>query len=167
MSQIWKPVAGFDGDYAGSSLGNVRSFKTSKQLKPCIGSSGYPQVDLCKQGKKRSLTIHQLVAKAFLGGIPDGMVVCHKDGNKLNRCVDNLRVDTQDSNNKDKVRHGVTARGEQIIHSKLNQESVIEIRKLAASGIRHKKIAEQFGVSRPAVSSVVRGDTWKHIGTMQ
>ena len=39
---------------------------------------------------KREMTLHGLVAETFLGPRELGMVVDHKDANKLNNCVDNL-----------------------------------------------------------------------------
>ncbi len=165
--KVWKQIPGFEGLYDVSSDGDVFSFKTSKLLKVCIGSAGYPQVDLCRQGKRRTYAIHQLVAAAFIGGRPDGMVVCHNDGDKMNNRPENLRIDSQTENNRDKITHGTIAAGEKNSKAKLTADSVIEIRRLAASGISHRAIAGQFGVSRPAISHIVRGDTWKHIGATQ
>lgn len=162
--KVWKQIPGFEGLYDVSSDGDVFSFKTSRLLKVCIGSAGYPQVDLCRQGKRRTYAIHQLVAAAFLGGRPDGMVVCHNDGDKMNNRPENLRIDSQTENNRDKIIHGTIAVGEKNSKAKLTADSVVEIRRLAASGISHRAIAGQFGVSRPAISYIVRGDTWKHIG---
>lgn len=167
MSEVWKPIPGYEGSYEVSNLGNVHSSKSSRVLKACIGSAGYPQVDLCRDGKKRTYAIHQLVASAFLGGRPDGMVVCHRDGDKLNSRPENLRIDTQHSNNLDKITHGTIAAGERNSKAKLTSAAVIEIRRLAASGISHRVLAGQYGVSRPAISYAVRGDTWKTTGAAQ
>lgn len=167
MSEVWQPIPGYEGVYDVSNLGSVHSRKAGRALKACIGSAGYPQVDLCRDGKKRTYAIHQLVASAFLGGRPDGMVVCHRDGDKLNNRPDNLRIDTQKSNNLDKIVHGTIASGERNAKAKLTRDSVTEIRRLAASGISHRVIANQFGVSRPAISYAVRGDTWKTTGATQ
>ena len=40
---------------------------------------------------KREMTLHGLIAETFLGPRELGMVVDHKDANKLNNCVDNLQ----------------------------------------------------------------------------
>lgn len=165
--KVWKPIPGYEGLYDVSSDGDVFSFKTSKLLKAGIGSAGYPQVDLCLQGKRRTYAIHQLVAAAFIGGRPEGMVVCHNDGDKTNNRPENLRIDSQTENNRDKIAHGTIAAGERNSKAKLTADAVIEVRRLAASGISHRAIASKFGVSRPAISYIVRGDTWKHIGATQ
>lgn len=43
-------------------------------------------------GKRRTERIHRLVAKAFIGEIPKGYHIHHKDGNKQNNRLDNLEI---------------------------------------------------------------------------
>src|SRR5699024_9822191 len=50
--------------------------------------------------------VHSLVAESFIGARPEGMEVCHSDGNKTNNHVANLRFGTSSDNELDKVRHG-------------------------------------------------------------
>lgn len=57
----------------------------------------------------------------------------------------------------------VPRRGDRVNGSKLNDEMVVEIRRLASEGIDQDAIAEQFGISRTNVSSIVRRKTWKHV----
>lgn len=52
-------------------------------------------------------------------------------------------------------RHGSDVPG-----AKLTDEDVIKILRDKRS---HKKIADDYGVSRPAISMIKRGETWKHI----
>ncbi|WP_247600195.1 HNH endonuclease [Mycobacterium intracellulare] len=47
-----------------------------------------------------------LVLEAFKGPRPNGAVSCHNDGNLDNNREDNLRWDSQSSNNFDRVKHG-------------------------------------------------------------
>lgn len=55
--------------------------------------------------------------------------------------------------------------------AKIRSGAVLEIRKLAKSGLTQREVALRFGVSREAVSGIVTGRTWKHIplneGTME
>lgn len=51
---------------------------------------GYLMVDLHKDGVKTTVPVHELVATTFLGPCPAGMVVCHKNGNKLDNAASNL-----------------------------------------------------------------------------
>lgn len=55
------------------------------------------------------------------------------------------------------------ARGETSGTAKLREQDVIGIRSLAASGVTHREIAEQFGVTVFNISAVVRRKTWKHV----
>lgn len=110
--ELWKPIKGWE-QYEVSNMGRVRSknrFVTqfwhkrffqrimgSRILKPRKQNGGYLMVWLSKDGKSKAMTIHRLVATAFLGegGKCD---VNHKDGNKQNNCVSNLEWTTRSNN---------------------------------------------------------------------
>lgn len=55
------------------------------------------------------------------------------------------------------------ARGERVSTAKLTAEDIPVIRSRARNGELHREIALDYGVSRPAISYVVRGETWAHI----
>jgi hypothetical protein len=104
----WRPIAGFP-DYSVSSHGRVVSYK--RKTPYLMGGShnqrGYRMVMLTAQdGKKTIRTVHRLVAAAFLGPTPEGLQVCHNDGDKERNGVDNLRFDTPSANILDQVAHG-------------------------------------------------------------
>lgn len=115
-SEEWRPIPGYEGAYEVSDLGRVRSLPRlvpagphggkrpipGGLLKPTIQHFGYAQVKLA--GKSR--LVHWLVADAFLGGRPEGMQVCHSNGDPGDNRAINLRVDTVASNMSDTVRHG-------------------------------------------------------------
>ena len=115
----WKPVNGYEGIYEVSSHGRVRSvdrvvtrsdgqvrrFK-GKVLSAPLNPDGHPVVCLCIQRKSKVHTVHSLVAETFIGTRPEGMEVCHGDGNHTNNHVDNLRYGTRSENMLDRVRHG-------------------------------------------------------------
>ena len=61
-----------------------------------INNSGYYKLTNSFTGK--NCYIHREVAKLFIGNIPDGFVVNHKDGNKLNNSVYNLEIISQSDN---------------------------------------------------------------------
>jgi hypothetical protein len=66
-------------------------------------NSPYAAIWLRKSGtpplKKK---IHFLVADAFIGPRPDGLIICHNDGVAMNPHVENLRYDTRGSNMRDR-----------------------------------------------------------------
>jgi hypothetical protein len=47
--------------------------------------------------------------------------------------------------------------------AKLTTEDVREIRRLAASGVVQRRIAEQFGLSYAAVCLIINRRTWQHV----
>jgi hypothetical protein len=97
MEEIWKDVVGYEGRYEVSSLGRLRGPR--KTTKGIPGSRGYYQVFLrSESGKGITKNIHVLVAEAFLGSRPEGMHVCHSDGDKSNNSLKNLRYDTPKNN---------------------------------------------------------------------
>ena len=115
----WKPVNGYEGIYEVSSHGRVRSVDRivtrsdgqvrslkGKLLRTPLNQRGYQVVTLCIHGKCRVRTVHSLVAETFIGTRPEGMEVCHNDGNPTNNHVANLRYGTRSDNILDNVRHG-------------------------------------------------------------
>ena len=110
----WVIVPGSDDCYEVSHRGRVWS-------RPRLGTrggimagsttpDGYRQVQLHCYGKMSNYRIHQLVALAFLGPTPEGMEICHKDGDQLNNDVSNLKFDTHRKNTQERVEHGHTGR---------------------------------------------------------
>jgi len=95
----WKDIAGYEGSYQVSDLGNIKSlnYKRSGQarnLKPSVDGCGYLRVALCKNGRLRTRKVHRLVAEAFLGD-SSGKEVNHKDGNRTNNNIANLELVTR------------------------------------------------------------------------
>lgn len=95
MTEIWKDIPGYEGLYQASNCGNIRSLNWRNMnivrnlyLKP--HNKGYLQVELAKNGKKKMITVHRLVALTFIPN-PDNLpVINHKDENKMNNGVENL-----------------------------------------------------------------------------
>lgn len=110
--EIWRPVGGFEGLYEISSLGRVRSlaryvrgqkrrYARERLLAGNLMTSGYPKVDLAKGARVRTLSIHRLVATAFIPnplGLP---VVHHRDEDRMNNRAENLEWVSMASNVQD------------------------------------------------------------------
>lgn len=79
--------------YQVSDLGRVKRTVTGRVLKPTQnhkqGRVGYLKV--CLGSKKNQVYVHQLVAEAFLGPCPPGHNVDHRDHDRHNNTLANLR----------------------------------------------------------------------------
>lgn len=163
--EYWRPVAGWEGLYEVSSLGRVRclprKWVPQARIIKVVNSPGrYPQVGLCSPQKNLTRMVHQLVAEAFLGPCPEGMEVCHCDGDRLNNTLSNLRYDTRKNNHADKRQHGTLPIGEACQSSKLTAAQVLEIR---GSKLKPSELAKRFDVTVHNVYAILRRKSWRHI----
>jgi hypothetical protein len=85
----WRTCRNFP-DYKISTLARVWSVRKAILLAPGIGTS-HPSVCLPMADGFPSVTVHSLVADAFLGPCPEGMHVEHIDRDKGNAVLSNLR----------------------------------------------------------------------------
>lgn len=111
MTEIWRPIKGYEGLYEVSNKGRVKSlerysvkFGHQKELvdeKPISlhkSSAGYMVVHLSKDGERKSKSVHRLVAQVFIPN-PQGLpFINHKDEDPTNNHVDNLEWCTQKYN---------------------------------------------------------------------
>jgi hypothetical protein len=96
MNESWKEITNYVGLYEVSTLGNIRS--KLKILKPFLNSRGYLYVNLCKDGKRKTISIHRLVAQAFIININNKPQINHIDGIKTNNISTNLEWTTNAEN---------------------------------------------------------------------
>jgi hypothetical protein len=100
--EIWKPIEGFDCIYMVSNRGRViaaerifngpsgkKQHKRQRFMAQYNGGQSL-YVQLLKNGRLKHPFVQSLVANAFLGPIPAGCRLIHKDGNKHNNCLENL-----------------------------------------------------------------------------
>ena len=101
--EIWREIEGYP-DYRVSNLGRIQSCRKKpgewRLITPAVTKDGYARVSLRNEvGKGKTLSVHRLVAKAFVPGYRDGLQVNHKDEDTLNNRADNLEWVTQRENN--------------------------------------------------------------------
>jgi len=163
-----REIKGFD-KYFISSKGDVYSDKyhIRRRLKPRKNAKGYLYVNLCKNGKYKSIEIQRLVAQEFLEDFNPSLQVNHIDGNKQNNSVDNLEMATQAENMKHAINTEllIPKKGEEHWASKLTEKDVLDIRNLYKNGSRIKDISEKYKskVSRETISQIVNNKIWKHV----
>ena len=113
-------IKGYEGYYAISKCSKVYSIPRviiqtnsvkypikGRILKTGLNSAGYLYVILCKNKKTKHLTIHRLVVESFIGEIPKGLTVNHKDGNKQNNNLSNLEIITYKENTRHAMKNGL------------------------------------------------------------
>lgn len=104
MIEVWKDIKDYEGLYQISNLGRVKSLKYRKSNKERIlilngaAKHGYYMVGLCKNHKRKYVTVHRLVAEAFIPNPDNKPQINHKDENRRNNCVDNLEWVTAKEN---------------------------------------------------------------------
>lgn len=91
MNEIYKDIKNYEDLYEVSDTGLVRNKVSGKILKPGRNKCGYLYVNLCKDGKYKSIRVHRLVAEAFIPNLDNKPEVDHIDKNRSNNNVDNLR----------------------------------------------------------------------------
>lgn len=123
---------------------------------------GYGVISTIEGGRRISRRAHRVSYEMANGPIPNGSHILHSCDNPS--CVNpkHLRVGTHQENMDDKVRRSRQSMGERHA-SKLTQDEVIEIRRLASEGNAHQAIAEIYNVSQPLISAIVRRAIWKGV----
>jgi hypothetical protein len=173
MSEIWKPVPGYEGAYEVSNLGRVRSLDRiavdemgrAKMYPGRIRATkprddGYIHVCLFSKGRSAGRYVHDLVAAAFIGPKPHGQEVCHRNGIKWDNRDINLRYDTAKGNAADRIRHETQVRGSAVANARLTEQ---QAREALASCESSARFAARIGVSKSTVKAVRTGQNWRHI----
>ena len=173
-SETWRDIPGFEGMYQASTHGRVRSLDREvprkgstfrlkgRVLRPFASkTSGYLYVSL---GAKQRAGVHTAVLSAFVSTCLDGMECCHKDGDKYNNAVSNLRWGTHAENEQHKRRHGTQNIGARNGSSKLRSLDVVAIRQeYAKGGVRLEDLGARYGVTASTIGYIIRRKTWVHI----
>ena len=124
--------------------------------------NGYRRFEIKIDGKRVKHYLHIESYKIYKGEIPQGLYVRHVVCNNPS-CFnpEHLEVGTQKDNMQDAVKADRQAKGTKIPQAKLNEEKVLEIRKLYSEGMKQKKLAKMYGVDPAQISRVVNRIDWK------
>ena len=166
MTEIWKPIPGYEGLYEVSDQGRVRSLdaliecygpvkgrytslRKGKLLRPGRMPSGHVSVAI---GRRNSLCVHTLVLLAFVGPAPKGYECRHLNGNPSDNRLENLCWGTRSENIKDKTLHGL---------SKLKPQDVLSIKSALQNNYRglQAELARQFNVKQCTINDIKKGRT--------
>lgn len=179
-AEKWLPVPGFEGLYEISDHGRVQ------KIAPwCDGLNYYATrivpVDRMKDGhfrvglydsskkgrrKSRRVFVHQLVMRDFVGPVPSGHIVNHKDNDPTNNRLGNLEYATHSANTIHAfrlLRWKTYAQGEKHEYAKLKDADIPVILERLSTGEPIVCIARDFNVCMATISDISRNKTWRHI----
>lgn len=125
-----------------------------------IESSGYGIFTF----NKKTYKSHRYSYEFYNKIAPLSLFVCHRCDNR--KCVNpnHLFLGTHKDNMEDMAKKLRGTNGEKNTQSKLNTNDIISIRSAYNNlDIKMSEIAEIYGVSKGAISFLVRGITWRHI----
>lgn len=112
-NEIWRPVVGYEGLYEISSFGRVKrlarvsvdsmgrvmTYKEKILTNYINKQTGYPCINLSKDGKVKSQNIHRLIAIAFIPNPNNLPCVNHVDEVRANSVLSNLEWCSRSYNN--------------------------------------------------------------------
>lgn len=84
-------VIGYEGLYKVDEQGTIWSIRRQRYLTHSVCKDGVRKVTLTKDGKQRSVSVHRIVAIAYIPNEENKPQVDHIDGDKSNNGVSNLR----------------------------------------------------------------------------
>lgn len=168
-------IDGVKLNYEIDTDGRIWNTNSDIELKGWIGKRGYrvvclrinPDEAMPRFVKK---TIHQLVALTFIPNPDNKPQVNHKDGNKLNNCVDNLEWVTNKENYDHARSHGLIKTGDELSYATVDNETVEKMCALLEKGYRNIDILAELGLpydshGKALVTRVRTGKGWKDISS--
>lgn len=162
--EIWRDIAGYDGDYQVSTFGRIKSFKKGrvKILKPNLFGE-YICVELHKNCKTKTFLIHRLVPEVFIPNPDVKPFINHIDGHKFDNFVGNLEWITNAENMRHAFETGLAKSGEEHYRAKLTVKQVLYIRE-NPDGLTLVQLAEKLNVNETQISAIQLGKTYKNAG---
>lgn len=175
MSEVWKPVKGYEGYYEVSNLGRVKSkarkyyrsdvlyHLKERVMKVSPSSSGYNTIILTVNGKAKSYLLHRLIALAFIENPQNKKCINHKDGDKFNNSLENLEWCTYSENRNHGLRTGLIKQKRAThSHAKLTEDDVKFIKKMYSyTYCGYSDIAWFYPVGHDAIRNIILGEKWK------
>lgn len=167
----WKPVYLNDKEsgYLISNKGNLYSIKSKTLMSPHENMDGYLETIITVDGIRYNVSIHRLVAIAFVDN-PDPankLQVNHKNGNKLINEDWNLEWVTQKENIDHAIKTGLrdSFKGEGSPNNVYPEHVIHKICQMLEDGRSQKYISEILNVNKGIVNSIKRNKIWKHVSS--
>ena len=182
--EIWKPVLGvndglYDGYYEVSNFGRFKmlprllrhskGMRVSKEkiVQGC-NRNGYRTVSFKKDGVKRTIDVHILVARAFINNPnPEKFkIVNHLNSDRADNKAENLEWCDHSRNAKHAYEAGKlkVTRGSQRSTAILDEDKVLAIKLLYKTGMfSHWKLSKIFNIGETTIQNILNGTKWAHV----
>ena len=145
-------------NYSVTKNGDVYSHFSNRFLKK-ISLKGYPAVNLCGSGYRKTCYIHRLVAETFIVNKDNKPCVNHIDGDKWNNDITNLEWVTHAENTAHAIENGLSMQSvrkhkDDVIHTAF---------KMIMDGVRVVDVAEIIGIDSKTLRLIISSDTYSYI----
>ncbi len=172
---MWREIPGFEGLYAVSMNGEVKSLRRviarkngspqtiRERILRAHNHDGYRRVVLSVAGIGHSELVHRLVAMAWIENTnPTFDLVNHKDGNRANNHYGNLEWCDGSYNQAHAYRIGlrVPVCGEDSHMSKIKACDATQIVSLRNDGLTYVEISRRTGIRKHIVESICCQKAW-------
>lgn len=177
MKEKWRFIPGYGRRYKVSSLGRVSSEKRKvyygdhrnyrveprKIKKQSAHHRKYFRVTLTnEQGKATQITVHRLMAWAFIGKQEKGVEVRHINGDCLDNRIENLCYGTKSDNMRDAIEHRTFSMSDWHPRAKLTKEQVQYIR---TCGRNYRDLAFELDIHPNTIHKIRRYGVRNHDST--
>lgn len=146
----------FGGRYKAREDGEIIFVDTGMCKLQGNDTKGYKTVSITYLGKKKKISVHRLIAKAFIPYENERQQVNHIDGNKTNNHVNNLEWCSIQEN----LEHAFQ---NNLIHlAKLKKEEVLDL--LEETNTFTEQMSEKYCVGKGTIRSILEkpGLTYRH-----
>jgi len=157
VAEAWRPLPSAPV-YQISNHGRVR--RGGRDLALVEHGNGYRQVAICTNGSPRSMLVQRLVLETFDRTPRLGEEAAHRNGDRADNRIANLRWATKGENMQDAARQG-TAGVWMKSRATLTADEVGDIRAARRRGELLGTIAARYGISKQQVSAIATGRIFK------
>jgi hypothetical protein len=166
--EIWKPTPSHLGVYETSNLGRFRSpekidaagrKRKQRYLTEQNSKDGYKKINFFPNGRQKKCYSHRVVWETFVGPIPIGLEVNHKNGIRDDNRIENIELLTHSENilySKNILKTNYATFG----NAKITKENFSAVFLLREEGKTHKQIALQVGLKKSQVGNILNKKSW-------
>lgn len=173
MHERWRPVPGYEEFYSVSDLGRMRlevdrlpRMRANTILHPTPDKDGYLLIGLRQSGGRQRM--HRVALVVLAAWSPEeraGREANHKNGVKTDNRVENLEYATCGQNIKHAIETGLRdLRGARNPSARLDEATVLWLRKRAASGVNFSALGREFTITSQMARKIAIGEAWQNVG---